>query len=485
MPNTIAEIQPVEIWEPFSRLNAVPRPSKKEERIIAFMMEFGHSLGLETEKDALGNVLIRKPASPGLEGRKPVVLQAHLDMVHQKNRDTDFDFETEGIRMYLEGDWVKAEGTTLGADNGLGVAAIMGVLASDSILHPPLEALFTIDEETGMTGAKGLSPDWLQGRILLNLDTEDDDELDIGCAGGIDVTATGTYREVGMPEASRGLLIGIKGLQGGHSGMDIHKGLGNANILLTRILLAGQEAASFYLSEFQGGNLRNAIPREGHARMVVSDKDFKTLVTAIEAEKEAIQSEYGSREPGLQISFGEEPTPETAMGPKDTAIFLQCLYSIHNGVYSMSHEFPGLVETSNNLARVDTGQGRIEVGCLTRSSRDSAKKDLVRKLRAAFTLAGYSVETGGDYPGWLPDPDSEILDLLSNRYKALFGAAPEVIAGHGGLECGILKDHYPQMDMISFGPTILGAHSPDERASVSSVQKFWKLLLDVLAHIPE
>ncbi len=298
MPNTIAEIQPVEIWEPFTRLNAVPRPSKKEERIIAFMEDFGRSLGLETDKDPLGNVLIRKPASPGMEGKKPVVLQAHLDMVHQKNRDTDFDFETEGIRMYREGDWVKAEGTTLGADNGLGVAAIMGVLASDSVLHPPLEALFTIDEETGMTGAKGLSPKWLQGRILLNLDTEDDSELDIGCAGGIDVTASGTYTEVRIPESGRGILIGIKGLQGGHSGMDIHKGLGHANILLTRILLAGQEATNFHLSEFQGGNLRNAIPREGHARVVATEQNVEVLMAAMEAEREAIQTEYGSREPG-------------------------------------------------------------------------------------------------------------------------------------------------------------------------------------------
>jgi dipeptidase D len=267
--------------------------------------------------------------------------------------------------------------------------------------------------------------------------------------------------------------------------MDIHKGLGNANILLSRILLAGREAAAFYLSEFQGGNLRNAIPREGHARVVVPDENYQALVAAVEAERAAIQSEYGSLEPGLEVSIKEDPLPERAMGPEDTSTFLQCLYCIHNGVYAMSHQFPGLVETSNNLARVDTRQGRIEVGCLTRSSRDSAKKDLVRKLRAAFTLAGYSVETGGDYPGWLPDPGSEILELLSNRYKELFGSAPEVIAGHGGLECGILKDHYPQMDMISFGPTIHGAHSPDERASVTSVRKFWKLLLDVLAHIPE
>jgi len=485
MPNLIAEIEPVEIWEPFTRLNAVPRPSKKEQRVIAFMMDFGRSLGLETEKDPLGNVLIRKPASPGMEHRKPVVLQAHLDMVHQKNRDTDFDFESEGIRMYRDGDWVKAKGTTLGADNGLGVAAIMGVLASDSMAHPSLEALFTIDEETGMTGAKGLNPEWLKGQILLNLDTEEDDELDVGCAGGIDVTAKGTYGEVEPSDKSVGLRIEIKGLQGGHSGMDIHKGLGNANVLLTRVLLAGMEVAPFYLSEFKGGNLRNAIPREGHVLIGVSEEHKMALQEAFDHEAGAIQAEFASREPGMQVSIATATGPQVGMSPEETSNLLQCLYSLHNGVYAMSYEFPDLVETSNNLARVETGNGRIEVGCLTRSSRDSAKRDLVRKLKAAFSLGGYTVETDGDYPGWLPDPDSEILKVVAGRYEELFGSAPGVVAGHGGLECGILKDHYPHLDMISFGPTIRGAHSPDERASVSSVQKFWKLLADVLAHIPE
>ena len=485
MTDPIAALQPSEVWKNFARLNAVPRPSKKEERVIAFMEDFGKSLGLETLQDAVGNVLIRKPASAGMENRKKVVLQAHLDMVHQKNRDTQFDFDVEGIQMYRDGDWVKARGTTLGADNGLGVAAIMGILASKDIAHPALEALFTIDEETGMTGAKGLDPNWLEGSILLNLDTEEDDELDVGCAGGVDVTGTGSYTPVFPSEQHTAFHLAVNGLQGGHSGMDIHKGLGNANVLLTRVLLACRDAAPLMLAEFQGGTLRNAIPREAHAIILLDPAASAAVKEVFEREKEAILAEYRGKEPNLKLRIAQHDLPETGMEAGDTDKFLNCLYSLHNGVFAMSSEFPGLVETSNNIAKVEAGQGRIHVGCLTRSSRESAKADLVRKLKAAFSLAGYEVSTSGDYPGWLPDRNSEILSLLQKRYEALFGDAPRVIAGHGGLECGILKDHYPQIDMISFGPTILGAHSPDERASIPSVQKFWELLKDVLAHIPE
>ena len=485
MTETVAALQPIAIWKYFSKLNAVPRPSKKEERVIAFMEDFGKSLGLETLKDAVGNVLIRKPASPGMENRKKVVLQAHLDMVHQKNRDTEFDFETQGIRMYRDGDWVKARGTTLGADNGLGVATIMGILASRDISHPPLEALFTIDEETGMTGAKALDPSLLQGSILLNLDTEEDDELDVGCAGGVDVSASGSYVPVRVSNNNVALNLTVKGLQGGHSGMDIHKGLGNANVLLARLLLACREAAPFDLSEFHGGNLRNAIPREAHAVLVTPSEIAPVLKEAFELEQNAVLEEYGQKEPGLKLHIEGHSRPEAAMTGKDTGDLLHCLYSLHNGVYAMSSEFPGLVETSNNIAQVEVGEGKIHIGCLTRSSRESAKADLVRKLKAGFSLAGYQVTTSGDYPGWQPDRDSEILTLLQSRYQALFGASPRIIAGHGGLECGILKNHYPHIDMISFGPTILGAHSPDERVSIPSVQKFWELLRDVLAHIPE
>lgn len=485
MSVVISKIEPTAVWKHFSDLNAVPRPSKKEERVIAFMVDYGKSLGLETHTDPSGNVLIRKPATPGMEDRKTVVLQAHLDMVHQKNGATQFDFETQGIQMYLDDDWVRAEGTTLGADNGLGVAAIMGVLASDTIEHPALEALFTIDEETGMTGAKNLAPDYLSGSVLLNLDTEEDDTLCVGCAGGVDVTATGTYDEVAPEESDQGLVIHVKGLQGGHSGMDIHRGLGNANLLMGRLLLSGSEAAPITLASMQGGSLRNAIPREATARIAISSGDQNEVSDTLEREKKLILEEYAVQEPELTIEIETMDCPDKLMNSDSTGEFLNCLYSLYNGVYAMSSEFPELVETSNNVARVQVGDGKITIACLTRSSRESAKADLVRKLKASFAPAGYSVVTSGDYPGWLPDTSSPILAVVSRRYAELFGEAPKVLAGHGGLECGILKNHYPEIDMVSFGPTILGAHSPDERASVASTRKFWKLLQDVLKHIPK
>ncbi|MDM9632047.1 aminoacyl-histidine dipeptidase [Robiginitalea aurantiaca] len=485
MSAAIASIEPIPVWKHFANLNAVPRPSKEEERVIAFMVEFGNSLGLDTQTDPSGNVLIRKPATPGMEGRKTVVLQAHLDMVHQKNGATQFDFSTQGIQMYVDGDWVRAAGTTLGADNGLGVAAIMGILASETIPHPAIEALFTIDEETGMTGAKNLDADFLTGSILLNLDTEEDDTLCVGCAGGVDVTATGTYDQVTPGDGYRGLVLSIKGLKGGHSGMDIHKGLGNANLIISRLILSGLEAAPLRLASMEGGSLRNAIPREATAGIVFSSAVEKAVLQALESEKSAILQEYEVKEDALQIGIESVETPEKVMQSEDTVRLLNCLYSLQNGVYAMSSEFPDLVETSNNVARVNVGGGKIEIACLTRSSRESAKSDLVRKLRASFEPAGYLVTTSGDYPGWLPDITSPVLKVVSRRYASLFGEDPKVLAGHGGLECGILKNHYPGIDMISFGPTILGAHSPDERASVSSTLKFWKLLQDVLAHIPE
>lgn len=485
MSDVIANIDPTTVWKHFSDLNAVPRPSKKEERVIAFMMDFGASLGLATVKDSVGNIVIRKPASPGMEKRKTVVLQAHLDMVHQKNNATAFDFEAQGIQMFLDGDWVRAKGTTLGADNGLGVAAIMGILASDTIAHPALEALFTIDEETGMTGAKGLANDVLNGSILLNLDTEEDDTLCVGCAGGVDVTARGSYTPVAAEDETQGLNIRINGLQGGHSGMDIHKGLGNANLLLGRILLACSEVAAVSLAEMDGGSLRNAIPREAHALLVIPSGTWDEVLRAMEVEKTAVLEEYREKEPDLRITAEPTARPEKTMDSRTTANFLNCLYSLYNGVYAMSSEFPTLVESSNNVARVQVGEGRIEIGSLTRSSRESAKADLVRKLKASFLPAGYQVTTGGDYPGWLPDISSPILAVVRKRYTELFGETPQVLAGHGGLECGILKNHYPEIDMVSFGPTILGAHSPDERASVSSTRKFWTLLQDVLKHIPQ
>jgi dipeptidase D len=481
----LKNIEPQIVWKHFSDLNAVPRPSKKEERVIQFMMDFGNSLGLETLKDKAGNVIIKKPASKGFENRKTVVLQSHLDMVHQKNEDTVFDFETQGIEMYVEKDWVKAKGTTLGADNGLGVATIMSILSSDDIEHPPLEALFTIDEETGMTGAKELDPNILEGDILLNLDTEEDDEIGIGCAGGIDVTATRFYIEESIPEEASAFNISIKGLQGGHSGMDIIKGLGNANKIQNRILYNLHKTFQLKLSSINGGGLRNAIPRESQSTIVVLNKEIEDLKEQFNNVKENILTEFKSLEPNLSIELSETNLPKSVVSSDVQDMLIKAIQTAHNGVYRMSPDVEGLVETSNNIARVEVGEGKIQILCLTRSSVESSKWDLAYSLESAFDLAGCNVKFSGDYPGWAPNPDSEILNILDRLYQEKFKEQPNIAACHAGLECGILGSHYPKMDMVSFGPTIKGAHSPDERASISSTQKFWSYLLDILKNIPE
>ncbi|AYN68497.1 aminoacyl-histidine dipeptidase [Euzebyella marina] len=485
MNKEIRELEPIAVWNKFADLNAVPRPSKKEERVIQFMMDFGASLNLETEKDLVGNVIIRKPATSGMENRKMVTLQSHLDMVHQKNNNTDFDFDTQGIEMFIENDWVKAKGTTLGADNGMGVAAIMALLESKDIQHPPLEALFTIDEETGMTGAMGLQPNMLKGDMLLNLDTEEDDELDIGCAGGIDVTATRKYNHKPVPRATVGYEITVNGLQGGHSGIDIHRGLGNANKIMNRILYYGSTQFMMRISEIEGGSLRNAIPRESIAKVVVLKSQTDEFKSAFEQWSEIIKKELVVQEPNLNIAVSEIKLPKNVMGVGAQERLLKAIYTAHNGVYAMSVAIPDLVETSNNVARVEVKNGNIKIGCLTRSSVDSAKMDLAHALKSAFELARCDVQFSGSYPGWSPNPDSAILKVAKEKYEKMFNEEPKVVACHAGLECGILGKNYPEMDMISFGPTIMGAHSPDERVSISSVQKFWKFLLEILKDTPK
>jgi len=482
MSLNVRDLEPKAIWQHFDDFNAVPRASKKEERVIQFALDFGKNLGLQTEKDAVGNVIIRKPATSGMEDRKTVVLQSHLDMVHQKNNDTDFNFDTQGIQMFVDGDWVKADGTTLGADNGIGVAAIMGLLASTDIPHPALEALFTIDEETGMTGAKGLQGGILTGDILLNLDTEEDTEIDIGCAGGVDVTAKLSYEPEQLPANGRTYLLEVKGLQGGHSGMEIHKGLGNANKILTRILFE-LEPYSIRLGQIDGGGLRNAIPREARAWFVANADD--NLQTAVENIAQAIRQEYRTVDSGLQIVLKQADTLSGVLPQTVQDKLIRGLYATHNGVYRMSADFDELVETSNNVARVEVGKGNITIKCLTRSSVESSKMDLAQALRATFELMGAEVTFSGDYPGWTPNADSAILKVLTSTYTRLFNEEPAVVACHAGLECGILGSNYPGMDMISFGPTILGAHSPQERVSISSVQKFWSFLLAILQETPK
>lgn len=482
MNKAIRNIEPKSVWGHFADLNEVPRASKKEEEVIEFMKNFGKSLNLETIEDEIGNVIIKKPASKGMEDRKIIILQSHLDMVHQKNNDTEFDFATEGIKMKIEGDWVKAEGTTLGADNGLGVAAIMTILKSDDIVHPPIEALFTIDEETGMTGAKNLEGKYLDGRILLNLDTEEDDEIGIGCAGGIDVSAEREYKLVDVNTSDFGIKITVQGLNGGHSGMEIHKGLGNSNKILGELLSSIK--GGYQIAEVDGGGLRNAIPREAYA--LISVKDVVAAQREIEEKAWEIKKKLNGIDPDLTVLIdADDDAPAKALTEDDSVNYTQMINDLHNGVYKMSEEMEGLVEASNNLARLILKDGKASVQCLTRSSVEESKMEVANLLKSACEKAGFEVEFAGSYPGWKPNAKSEILKILESKYIETFNEKPNVAACHAGLECGILAERLPGLDMISFGPTILGAHSPDERASISSTQKFWKYLLEILKDSPK
>ena len=485
MSQDVRALEPKALWNKFADLNAVPRPSKKEERVIQFMKDFGAKLGLETIEDEVGNVIIKKPATAGMEDRVTIVMQSHLDMVHQKNNDTDFDFDTQGIEMYVDGDWVKAKGTTLGADNGLGVATIMAILESTDIPHPAIEALFTIDEETGMTGAMGLKGGLLTGDILLNLDTEEDDEIGVGCAGGVDVTARRTYDEEETPEFKIGYQVEVKGLQGGHSGMQIHEGLGNANKIMNRVLFDGFENFGLRISQIEGGSLRNAIPRESKAIVAIDAIHEETFLAEMNEQANTIKKELKTMEPDLEILVTKTETPEKIMDLGVQEGVTRAIYAALNGVYRMSADIPELVETSNNIARVTIKDGEIEIACLTRSSVESSKLDLANTLRATFELTGCEVEFSGDYPGWTPNMDASILKVMTNVYERLNNEKPHVAACHAGLECGILGQNYPDMEMISFGPNIKGAHSPDERAQISSAQKYWNFVLEILKDIPK
>ncbi|WP_304143956.1 aminoacyl-histidine dipeptidase [Mesoflavibacter zeaxanthinifaciens] len=485
MSQDVRALEPKALWNKFADLNAVPRPSKKEERVIQFMKDFGAKLGLETIEDEVGNVIIKKPATAGMEDRVTIVMQSHLDMVHQKNNDTVFDFDTQGIDMYVDGDWVKAKGTTLGADNGLGVATIMAILESTDIPHPAIEALFTIDEETGMTGAMGLKGGLLTGDILLNLDTEEDDEIGVGCAGGVDVTARRTYDEEETPEFKTGYQVEVKGLQGGHSGMQIHEGLGNANKIMNRVLFDGFENFGLRISQIEGGSLRNAIPRESKAIVAIDAIHEDAFLAEMKEQANTIKKELKTMEPDLEILVTKTETPEKIMDLGVQEGVTRAIYAALNGVYRMSADIPELVETSNNIARVTIKDGEIEIACLTRSSVESSKLDLANTLRATFELTGCEVEFSGDYPGWTPNMDASILKVVTNVYERLNNEKPHVAACHAGLECGILGQNYPDMEMISFGPNIKGAHSPDERAQISSAQKYWKFVLEILKDIPK
>lgn len=484
MSKNIAVLEPQLMWKNFADLNAVPRPSKKEERVIKFMQDFGKRLGLPTKTDACGNVLISKPATAGMENRKKVTLQSHLDMVHQKNNDTVFDFDKEGIKMYIDGDWVKAEGTTLGADNGIGVASIMALLESTDIVHPAIEGFFTIDEETGMTGAFELKAGFLEGDILLNLDTEDDDELTIGCAGGVNVSGEAYYEEVGMAQNIESIHLNVKGLSGGHSGMDIIKGLGNANKLMNRFMHELMQEAEFSIMEINGGGLRNAIPRESNAVIGISKNDIDAFNKVKEQFTAEVAAEHKDTDPNFAFDTKTVETRAKGASVQSSKRFIAAVYAVPNGIYRMSSTIAGLVQTSNNLSQVRMGKGKAEVLCLCRGSVDSEKMDEVTAISAALSIIEAEVSLDANYPGWTPEPSSKIVAMMSDLYEEMFKEKAHVMACHAGLECGIIGTNYPNLDMVSFGPNIRGAHSPDEKVQISSVSKYWEFLLEALKRIP-
>jgi dipeptidase D len=481
----IINLEPKPLWKNFYKLTQIPRPSKKEEKIIDFMKKFGKELGLETKVDEVGNVIIRKHATPGMEKVKGVVLQGHLDMVPQKNSDKTHDFEKDPIDARIDEEWVKANGTTLGADNGMGVAAAMTVLESKDLVHGPLEAIFTIDEETGMTGAFGLKPNVLKGEILMNLDSEDEGELYVGCAGGTNASIKFAYKEEKTPADTVIYQVFIKGLKGGHSGLDINLGRGNANKLLNRFLKTATEKLHIRIAGFEGGNLRNAIPREAFAVIAVAkakDKAFNQLLKETEA---IFKNEFSGAEPDLVLNAETAVAPKFVMDENTQKAFLNAVYACPNGVIRMSDSVDGLVETSTNLSTIKMANKQIEIFCLMRSSVDSAKDDLGEMIKSLFTLAGAKeILFDGTYPGWKPNMKSAILKTMQEVYRQLYNKTPEIKAIHAGLECGLLGGTYPKMDMISFGPTIRHPHSPDEKVNIASVEKFWRFLTETLKNVP-
>ncbi|MCL2650053.1 MAG: aminoacyl-histidine dipeptidase [Candidatus Azobacteroides sp.] len=481
----IKDLNPNLVWNYFDQITQIPRPSKKEEKIGRYLLEFAKSQGLEAEKDEANNVLIKKKATPGKENLSTLILQSHVDMVCEKNNDVQHDFEKDPLKTYIDGDWVKARGTTLGADDGIGVAAALAILASKDIEHGNLECLFTTDEETGLTGANALKDGFLSGNILVNLDTEEEGQFYVGCAGGKNTLATFHYQEEKTPVDYYWFNVQVKGLNGGHSGSEIDKGLGNANKILTRYLWTLMQSHPLVLAEITGGNLSNAIPREASAVAGIPFASKEKAITTLNILLADIHAELKAIDPKAAITLETAETPAVCMDKKTAENLLNALYACPHGVIGMSFDIPGLVETSTNLASVKMKEkNTVVVTTSQRSSTNSLKTDIGNMVTAVFNLAGAKVQATDGYPGWKPNPDSKILRISEKLYKDLFGNTPEVKAIHAGLECGLFLEKYPNLDMISCGPTILGAHSPEERIQISTVEKWWKFLIELLKNIP-
>lgn len=478
------QLKPQLVWSIFEALCQVPRPSKKEDKIIAYLLNWAKKHNIEAKRDEIGNVLMSKPATPGKEHVQSVIMQSHMDMVCEKNNDVDFDFENDAIVPYIDGEWVKAKGTTLGADDGIGMAAQMAVLLSNDIAHGPIEALFTVDEETGLTGAFELQPHFFKSKILLNLDSEDEGELFIGCAGGIDTMVKFDFEREDVPESHTAFKIEIKGLNGGHSGDDINKGYGNANKILTRILW-NSDVYDLRIANIFGGNLRNAIAREATAIVTIQKSAESEFKDFFEQFRVNVRAELKTTEKNLELVLSKTELPEFVIDENTHYNLVNSLYACPHGVIEMSRDMPNMVETSTNLASVKlyNNTNEIKIATSQRSSVDSSKEDIAAMVESVFILAGAEVEHGDGYPGWAPNTDSKIMQITADSYEKLFGVKPIVRSIHAGLECGLFLEKYPDLDMISFGPTLRGVHSPDERISIETVDKFWIHLKDVLETI--
>lgn len=482
----VKDLKPELIWQIFDEITKVPRPSCHEEQIRAYLLDFAKKHGIAVKTDNTGNVVMSKPATPGHENAPGIILQAHMDMVCEKNSDVNHDFMKDPIETYVDGDWVKARGTTLGADNGIGVAGALAAMVDDSLEHGPLEALFTINEEIGLEGAQNLGKDMISGKMLLNLDSEDDGEIFVGCAGGIDTTAIFYYDRSLSPENFKYYRISVRGLLGGHSGGDIHLGRANANKVVARFIWECSQKWNIELSSFDGGNLRNAIPREAYAVFGIQTDQSEEAVRLLHRYVKEIKNEYKGVEPSMELILEETERPEYCIDSKTSLALVRALYSAPHGVYSMSRDIPGLVETSTNLAAVKMLDGnQIKVTTSQRSSVESRKQDIAGQVEAHFQLAGAEVSHSDGYPGWAPNMESTIMKLSAEAYEELFGVKPAIKAIHAGLECGLFLAKYPDLDMVSFGPTMTGVHSPDEQLLIPTVDKFWKHLCLVLKKAAE